>query len=68
MKLYKKRKHTKVISFPTENVEKGDYLLVEDLETAKALIAQVIDVQFGCPRSLEVTAFCLMEESPFRKT
>ncbi len=36
-----------VISFPTECAEKGDYLLVEDADAAKALIAQVIDVQFA---------------------
>jgi len=48
MKLYKKEGNIlQIISFPTENAEKGDYLLVEDLDAAKALIAQVIDVQFA---------------------
>ncbi len=48
MKLYKKEGNIlQVISFPTENAEKGDYLLVEDGDAAKALIAQVIDVQFA---------------------
>jgi len=49
MKLYKKEGNIlQILSFPTENVEKGDYLLVEDAEAGKALIAQVIDVQFAC--------------------
>ncbi len=48
MKLYKKEGNIlQIISFPTESVEKGDYLLVEDQDAAKALIAQVIDVQFA---------------------
>ncbi len=48
MKLYKKEGNIlQIISFPTENAEKGDYLLVEDQDAAKALIAQVIDVQFA---------------------
>jgi DNA helicase HerA-like ATPase len=49
MKLYKKEGNIlQILSFPTENAEKGDYLLVEDVEAGKALIAQVIDVQFAC--------------------
>jgi DNA helicase HerA-like ATPase len=48
MKLYKKEGNIlQILSFPNENAEKGDYLLVEDAEAAKALIAQVIDVQFA---------------------
>src|SRR5512136_777582 len=48
MKLYKKEGNVlHVLSFPNETVEKGDYLLVEDPEAAKAIIAQVIDVQFA---------------------
>ncbi|HUT16705.1 MAG TPA: DUF87 domain-containing protein, partial [Acidobacteriota bacterium] len=48
MKLYKKEGNIlQILSFPTENVEKGDYLLVEDSDAGKALIAQVIDVQFA---------------------
>ena len=48
MKLYKKEGNIlQVLSFPTENAEKGDYLLVDDLQTEKALVAQVIDVQFA---------------------
>ncbi len=49
MKLYKKEGNIlQILSFPTENAEKGDYLLVEDAEAGKALIVQVIDVQFAC--------------------
>jgi energy-coupling factor transporter ATP-binding protein EcfA2 len=48
MKLYKKEGNIlQILSFPTENAEKGDYLLVEDADARKALIAQVIDVQFA---------------------
>jgi len=48
LRLYKKEGNVlQIISFPTECVEKGDYLLVEDDEAGKALIAQVIDVQFA---------------------
>jgi energy-coupling factor transporter ATP-binding protein EcfA2 len=48
MKLYKKEGNIlQVLSFPTENAEKGDYLLVEDSDAGRALIAQVIDVQFA---------------------
>jgi hypothetical protein len=48
MKLYKKEGNIlQILSFPNETVEKGDYLLVEDAEAGKALIAQVIDVQFA---------------------
>jgi energy-coupling factor transporter ATP-binding protein EcfA2 len=48
MKLYKKEGNIlQILSFPTENAEKGDYLLVEDADARKGLIAQVIDVQFA---------------------
>jgi hypothetical protein len=48
MKLYKKEGNIiQILSFPNENVEKGDYLLIEDAEAQKALIAQVIDIQFA---------------------
>ncbi|HEX9262031.1 MAG TPA: DUF87 domain-containing protein [Candidatus Bathyarchaeia archaeon] len=48
MKLYKKEANLlQILSSPNENVEKGDYLLVEDSDAGKALIAQVIDVQFA---------------------
>jgi len=48
MKLYRKEGTVlQVLSFPSENAEKGDYLLVEDADAGKALIVQVIDVQFA---------------------
>ena len=48
MKLYKKEGNTlQILSFPNETVEKGDYLLVEDAEARRGLVAQVIDVQFA---------------------
>ena len=48
MKLYRKEGNIlQMLSFPNESVEKGDYLLVEDCDVDKALIAQVIDVQFA---------------------
>ena len=48
MKLYRKEGNiVQILSFPNETVEKGDYLLVEDNEAGKALIVQVIDVQFA---------------------
>jgi len=48
MKLYKKEENVlQILSFPGETVEKGDYLLVDDSEAGKALIVQVIDVQFA---------------------
>jgi len=48
MKLYKKEGNmVHILSFPNENVEKGDYLLVEDADAGRALIVQVIDVQFA---------------------
>ena len=48
MKLYKKEGNiVQILSFPDETAEKGNYLLVEDTETRKGLITQVIDVQFA---------------------
>jgi DNA helicase HerA-like ATPase len=48
VKLYKKEGNIlQILSFPNETVEKGDYLLVEDADVGKALIVQVIDVQFA---------------------
>jgi DNA helicase HerA-like ATPase len=48
MKLYRKEGNiVQILSFPNENLEKGDYLLIEDVEAGKALIAQIIDVQFA---------------------
>ncbi len=36
-----------LISFPEEEVNKGDYLLVEDHRSDRGLIIQVIDIQFA---------------------
>jgi len=48
MKLYKKEGNIiQILCFPNETVEKGDYLLIEDTDAGKALIAQVIDTQFA---------------------
>jgi len=48
MKLYKKEGNiVQILSLPNETVEKGDYLLVEDVEAGRSLIVQVIDVQFA---------------------
>ena len=41
MKLYKKEGNvTQILSFPNENAEKGDYLMVEDADAAKACCAR----------------------------
>jgi hypothetical protein len=55
MRLYKKEGNTaQILSFPGEDVEKGDYLLVEEKGKGKALVIQVIDVQYaGIPGILE---------------
>lgn len=48
VRLYRKEGGTiQIISFPHERVEKGDYLIVEDPTVGKALIIQVVDVQFA---------------------
>jgi len=48
MRLYRKEGNTvQILSFPTENIEKGDYLQIEDPKQNRALITQVIDVQFA---------------------
>jgi len=48
MRVFKKVGNTlHVLSFPGEDIEKGGYLLVEDKKARKAMIAQVIDIQFA---------------------
>jgi hypothetical protein len=48
MRLYKKEGNSlQILSFPNDDIEKGDYLLVEESEANKKLITQVIDVQFA---------------------
>jgi hypothetical protein len=48
MRLYRKEGSSlQILSTPSDNVEKGDYLIVEDANVKRKLIAQVIDVQFA---------------------
>jgi DNA helicase HerA-like ATPase len=48
MKLYKKDGNVlQIISFPKENIDKGDYLLIDDNYPNKSLIVQVIGIQFA---------------------
>jgi len=48
MRLYKKEGNSlQILSSPKDDVEKGDYLLVEDTNINRKLITQVIDVQFA---------------------
>jgi DNA helicase HerA-like ATPase len=62
MRLYRKEGNTvQILSFPGEDVEKGDYLLIEEKGVKKALVVQVIDVQYaGIPGILED----LLRETP----
>jgi hypothetical protein len=48
MRLYKKEGNSiQILSYPSDDIEKGDYLLVEDANVNRKLITQVIDVQFA---------------------
>ncbi len=48
MRLYRKEGATvQIISFPNEQVEKGDYLAAKDAKTGRSLIVQVIDIQYA---------------------
>jgi len=48
MRLYKKEGNTvQILALPSENAEKGEYLLIEDPTPRKGLITQVIDIQFA---------------------
>ncbi|HIE14176.1 TPA: ATP-binding protein [Candidatus Bathyarchaeota archaeon] len=48
MKLYKKTGNTiQVLSFPSEEIEKGSYLSIDDQRSGKSLVVQVIDIQFA---------------------
>jgi DNA helicase HerA-like ATPase len=48
VKLYKKEgNNLQILGSPRDDVEKGDYLLVEDMGIKRKLITQVIDVQFA---------------------
>ncbi|RLI05063.1 hypothetical protein DRO26_03290 [Candidatus Bathyarchaeota archaeon] len=47
MRLFKKENETvHVLCFPDEEVEKGDYLVIEDFKSKKSLLVQVVDIQF----------------------
>jgi len=48
VKLYKKEGNTvQIVCLPTEQFEKGDYLIIEDKRAGKALLVQIIDIQFA---------------------
>jgi len=48
VKIYRKEGDVmQLISYPEEDVNKGDYLLVEDQRSQRGLIVQVIDIQFA---------------------
>jgi len=48
VKIYRKEGDVmQLISFPDEDVNKADYLLVEDQRSLRGLIVQVIDIQFA---------------------
>jgi len=48
VRLFKKAGNTiQILSFPGEDIEKGGYLIIEDAKAEKAMIAQVIDIQFA---------------------
>jgi len=69
MKLYRKEGNIlQILSYPGETVEKGDYLLVEDADAGRALIVQVIDVQFASiPGVLEELLRSLPDEGELIK-
>ncbi|KPV65581.1 MAG: AAA-like domain protein [Candidatus Bathyarchaeota archaeon BA1] len=48
MRLYRKEGNTvQILSFPDENIEKGDYLLIEEPKANEGLITQIVDIQFA---------------------
>ena len=48
MRLYRKEGNTvQILALPSENVEKGEYLIIEDPAARRCLITQVIDIQFA---------------------
>ena len=48
MRLYRKEGNTiQILSFPTEDIEKGEYLLIQDSKHNRSLVTQVIDIQFA---------------------
>ncbi|MCW4034759.1 MAG: DUF87 domain-containing protein [Candidatus Bathyarchaeota archaeon] len=71
MRLYKKEGNTvQILSYPTDNIEKGDYLLVEDANVNRKLITQVIDVQFASVPGLleELLRDSTMEQQVYGET
>jgi len=48
VRLYRKEGNTiQILALPSEDVEKGEYLLIEDPTAHRSLITQVIDIQFA---------------------
>jgi DNA helicase HerA-like ATPase len=48
VRIYKKEGNTiEILCFPSENIEKGDYLFIEDSKANRGLVTQVIDIQFA---------------------
>jgi len=48
VKIYRKEGDVmQLISYPEEDVNKGDYLVIEDQRSGKGLIIQIIDIQFA---------------------
>jgi len=68
LKIYRKEGDVmQLISYPDEDVGKGDYLLVEDQRSCKGLIIQVIDIQFAnIPGILEDILRDVMTEESIR--
>ena len=70
MKIYRKEGDVmQLISFPDEEVNKGDYLLVEDQRSRRGLIIQIIDIQFAnIPGILEDILRDVMTGNRYRGT
>ena len=68
MKIYRKEGDVmQLISYPDEDVNKGDYLLVEDQRSHRGLIIQVVDIQFAnIPGILEDILRDVMTEESIR--
>jgi hypothetical protein len=48
MQLYRKEGNTiQILSFPTEEIQKGEYVLIQDSRHDRSLVTQIIDVQFA---------------------
>ena len=48
LRIYRKESDTlEIISSPEDSIERGNYLIVEDLESDRALVIQVVDIQFA---------------------